>query len=886
MLRFVPRDARPFDTVAQQALHPYAGPLAALLYQRGVETAAQAEAFLHPSLADLHDPLLLSGMAEALAILRDARAQNQKTVVYGDYDVDGVCAAALMTEALAAYGLDVTPHVPLRAEGYGLNLDAVTALAGQYRLMVTVDLGITNAAEVARAQELGMRVIVTDHHQPGLTPCPADAVVNPLLGAYPFAKLCGTGVAYKLAMALLGAEAAQQWLDLAALATVADIVPLVDENRALVACGLPRMTQRPGLTALVAVAGCKTPLAADTLAFQIAPRLNAAGRIADANAGVQLLLTHDPAQADALAQQLDRANAERKKIEADTTAEAALQAEGHDFVNRRVLFVRGHGWHTGVVGLVAGKLNQRFGVPVCALSEEGGVLHGSLRGVKGVHLAHCLQACDELLTRYGGHEMAAGVTLPAENDEAFRERLERAVRLSAAPECFVPAQEYDLPLALPQADGALVDALALMQPYGFGNPAPVFYTQGAQLTRRRAVGAQGAHLQLTLLQDGRMLDGIGFGMGREAARLPDRVDAAFTLARETFMGVTNIKCQVQALRPSPAAQAEAMQKATDEPTHLPLLRALMAELAVFPPPEAGNGAADRELLSALPCDAPPADGGTDVVCDQAMPAPVAAEPQHGNAGEPQPYGLSGQTQGEAPQAPGMGTPPPHHSGGLHAIDAGGAHTPPAPVTSLPETANPDAPLAGEPLLPDAETLLAGRQGTLFVAYARDTAARFLQRYGALVDVAERAPADPRCFHTLVLSPDPAALRGPWRTVVLLDGPLTPAGEANYRRCLPTANVVALPRTPALRAMAAAIDAGDEAYRTLYRLLRCNAFGSLPDTARAAGLTPAQALAGLGAFHALGLIDFAEAPFHYTLLAPRKCALYQSPLLGALRALTA
>lgn len=832
MLRFVPRDARPFDSAAQQALRPYVGPLAALLHARGAQTAAQAEAFLHPSLDALHDPLLLSDMRAALDILATARDEQMKTVVYGDYDVDGVCAATLMTEALRAYGIDATPHVPLRAEGYGLNLSAIERLAGQYGLLVTVDLGITNAAEVARARELGMRVIVTDHHQPGLAPCPADAVVNPLLSGYPFPRLCGTGTAFKLAMALLGADMAAQWLDLAALATVADIVPLTDENRALVWAGLPRMAARPGLAALIAAAGCKTPLTAEALAYQIAPRLNAAGRIADANAGVRLLLTRDSAEAETLAAQLDRANAERKRIEADTTAEAALQAEGHDFVNRRVLFVRGSGWHAGVIGLVAGRLNQRFGVPVCALSEEAGVLHGSLRGVRGVNLAKCLQTCDDLLTRYGGHEMAAGVTLPAENDEAFRERLERAVRLSAAPECFVPAQEYDLPLSLADADDALVDALALMEPFGFGNPAPVFYTEGARLTRRRAVGAQGAHLQLTLMQEGRMMDGVGFGMGAEAARLGDTVDAAFTLARETFMGNTAIKCQVQAIRPSPAAQAQALAIAGDGPYMLPLLRALLAELAAFPPSIAGNGAADEELLNAARFAA--VKRGEDAV-DATAPA-------------------------------------------FSATGASAAQT----------LYNGENPPAAEPapLLPDADALLDGRQGTLLVAYARDTAARFLTRYGHLVDVAERLPGDPRCFHTLVLSPDPAALRGPWRTVVLLDGPLTSMGEARFAEALPHAAIVALPRSPALRAMAAAIDAGDEAYRALYKLLRGGAYGSLAAAARAASLTEEQTLAGLSTFHSLGLIDFAEAPFHYTVLAPRKCSLADSPLLGALRALTA
>ena len=810
MLRFVRRDSRPMDAVAQNALRLYEPALAALLYSRGVETAAQADAFLHPNLDTLHDPALLGGMADALSLLAQAKTEHWPTVVYGDYDVDGVCAATLTTEALLAYGIDAHPHVPLRAEGYGLNLAAVEKLAGEYKLMITVDLGMTNAPEVLRAQALGMRVIVTDHHQPGLVPCPADAVINPLLNGYPFPRLCGTGVAFKLATALLGEDVAAQWLDLAALATVADIVPLLDENRVLVWHGLQHIGERPGLKALMEVSGCVAPPTADMLAYQLAPRLNAAGRIADANTGVRLLLTHDPAQAEALAKQLNSANTERKRLESEATAQALVQAEEHDFVRNRVLFVRGAGWHTGVVGLVAGKLNHRFGVPVCALSEAQGTLHGSLRGVQGVNLAKCLQACDDLLLRYGGHEMAAGVTLLSDNDAAFRERLERAVHMSAADEAFVPAQEYDLPLAFAQVTDALVDALTLLAPFGFGNPAPVFYTQNARLMRRRAVGAQGAHLQLSLRHGERLLDGIAFGMGAEAARLPDAVDVAYTLARETFMGNVSIKCHVAALNASPIAQAQALAAAPEDAAHHALLRALLAEQNAFPAQNAGNTAADAELIKAMPCAT-------------ALPEP--------------------STSAALPQT-----------------DAG----------AFP---------------PEVEQLLQGRQGTLFVAYTRDTAVRFLAAYGDRVDLAQAAPTDPRCFHTLLILPQLAAVRGCWQTVVFLDGALTAQGEAYARQCLPQARALTLPVSQALRSAAAAIDAGDARYRALYRRLRGGAFGSLQQTATEAELTQAQTLAGLTAFHALGLIDFHEVPFHYTLQNPCKCTLDTSPVLGALRALT-
>ena len=290
MLRFVPRDDRTLTKEKQAKLRPYTGVTAALLFARGIETAEAADAFLNPGMEQLHDPFLLSGMREAVALIDTAKAGGLQTVVYGDYDTDGVCAAALLTEALRAYGVQATPYLPQRDDGYGLNADAVEELAGTYQLLITVDLGITNADEVALAKSLGMKVIVTDHHQPGLSPCPADAVINPLLGNYPFPYLCGAGVAYKLALALHGnsnenhtektspeADKIAMLLPLAAVATIADIVSLTGENRVIAALGLPLIPKRLGLRALMDVAGVKQPVSEGNVGFQLAPRLNAAG---------------------------------------------------------------------------------------------------------------------------------------------------------------------------------------------------------------------------------------------------------------------------------------------------------------------------------------------------------------------------------------------------------------------------------------------------------------------------------------------------------------------------------------------------------------------------------------------------------------------------------
>ena len=599
MLRFIPRDTTTVTEEAQAKLRPYTGVIASLLLSRGMDTAEEAQRFLNPSMEQLHDPFLLSDMRKAVDILHTAKTEGWGTVVYGDYDTDGICAATLLTEALRAYGIKAAPYLPLRDDGYGLNTDAVEALAKDHRLLVTVDLGITNANEVALAQQLGMTVIVTDHHQPGLVPCPADAVINPLLNEYPFPFLCGAGVAYKLAMALHGdsaepvrMELQTRLLPLAAVATIADIVSLTGENRVLAALGIQLIPQRLGLQALLDAAGIKPPVTEGVVGFQLAPRLNAAGRVGDANAAVKLLLTDDPQEAQRLAEQLDAANTERKRLEAAAVTEAMAQTQAHDFVKKRMLFVRGTGWHKGVIGLVAGRLNRKYTVPVCALSEADGLLHGSLRGVRGVNLADCLKQCDDLLIKYGGHAMAAGVTLATEQDEAFRARLEQAVAADADPDAFLPIQIYDVPLDLADADEALLTALDGLRPFGIDNPAPVFYTGGARLESRRACGAQGAHLQLRLRQNTTVLGGIGFGMGGEAAVLPDEVDVAYTLERNEFRGNVRIQCHVCALRPDTYARKRTLLAEDDAPYQDALLARLRQQAG-----KAGPGA---ENVQAVP----------------------------------------------------------------------------------------------------------------------------------------------------------------------------------------------------------------------------------------------------------------------------------------------
>ncbi|MCI5956663.1 MAG: single-stranded-DNA-specific exonuclease RecJ [Clostridiales bacterium] len=783
MLRYLARNARPLDGRAAAALRPYAGVTARLLYARGIYDAAQADAFLHPDIRQLHDPMRMHGMRKALAILARAKEERLPTVVYGDYDVDGVCACALLTQALRRYGVDAQPYTPLRAEGYGLNAQAVTRLAKDYRVLVTVDLGITNHEEVRLAQSLGMLVIVTDHHGLGLSESPADAVMNPLLGDYPFRKLCGTGVAFKLAQALLGTESCLEYLDLAALATVADIVPLADENRVLVSLGLKviESRRREGMRALMRVSGEPSPLDSAALGYRLGPRLNAAGRLDDAGKGVRLMLTQDPAEADRLADELDRLNTERKTAENSLVRAAEEKAAQHDFIRDRVLIVRGKDWHVGVIGLAAGRLCQKYSCPTCVLSESDGLLHGSLRSVPGVHIHNCLKACDSLLLRYGGHEQAAGVTLPAENYEAFYAGLQAAVA-QADESCFIPAQEYDDEITLDSCTDALLDELTLMAPFGCGNPAPLFLARGLHPEERRAVGADGAHLKLTLRQGSRMMGGIAFSMGRLAASMPDAVDAVFSLGRNTFRGVTSLQLEIKAITPVVASRAEALHLPDGVAEQEALLNALLDAFAI----QAGNAAPDTELIQ---------EGDWDSL---------------------------------------------------------------------------RAALTGFP------------RGHLLVSRTHETALRALNLGD--MDVCAHAPDDPRGFATLLTAPVLSLCCGHWRHVWLLDGEALPGEAELWRARLPQAQVCVLPQTASLRALASAIDAGDASYRVVYKALRGGVFRSLGQLADAVQLTGVQARAGLNAFSQLGLIDFTESPFRYALRPAQKCALGDSPVLGALRRL--
>ncbi len=567
--------------------------LAALLHARGITTPADAARYLHPSMDQLHDPLLMHGMAEAVRVVHQAASEGLTCVVYGDYDADGVCASAILLSVLERLRVRAFSYIPARqSEGYGLNAQAVETLAGQAGLLISVDCGITALEEVARARALGMRVVITDHHSlPEALP-QADALVHPHLGDYPDRNLCGAGVAWKLACALLG-DAALDLLDLVALATVADLVPLKGENRVLVSLGLKALaeTRRPGLKALMKAAGLREgqPVQSDHVAYQLAPRLNAVGRLSTAQDALSLLMTDSAEEAARLANQLEQLNQERRAVEQQVLRAASGALKDWDFQHRRSIVIAGEGWNPGVVGLTAGKLAERWNYPAIVLTEGPEGLSGSGRSAGQVDLYAAIQACADLLTRYGGHRMAAGLSLPKEHLPAFVERFDAAVKHQLDGEDLIPETIYDTRLDLAQVSLETVAQLDQLAPFGQDNPTPVFLLQDLHLVTARAVGSDQAHLKLTVAQDGQVREGIAFSQGKALRALSKQVSLVGSVDRNEFGGRVSAQLRVRALLPGESAF-----------TGDPLLQARALISAAGGQAEDRDGQAQVEHITELP----------------------------------------------------------------------------------------------------------------------------------------------------------------------------------------------------------------------------------------------------------------------------------------------
>ena len=538
--------------------------LAAILVQRGLGSPALAKAFLRPDLETLSDPLRWADMGVAVEILTRAVREKRPILVHGDYDVDGQCAAALLTRVLREAGATAHPFVPHRLrDGYDFGpaglAEAQRVGAG---VIITCDCGITAVESVAAARAAGMEVIVTDHHLPGDVLPPASAVLDPRRPDCPSEDkdLCGTGVAFKLAQALvrtlgLSENLPLHFLDYVALATVADVVPLTGENRILVRHGLKMLADSRwvGLRALVETAGLAgKPLRAGHVGFILAPRLNAAGRIADAKDGLRLLLTEDPAEAAALARELETLNARRQALDQKILDEAIELADKTLRADDRALVLAADEWHPGVIGIVASRLVERYGRPtfMIAWEQDGVVGRGSGRSIAGFDLHAALHRCAPHLEKYGGHTMAAGLTIRRERYEDFRVAFLDVAGQLLGPDDLAPSQRVDLELPLGLVNGELERLIRHLEPCGAGNPAPVFGVRGARAVGARRVGTN--HLRFTLDDGSGVLPAIGF---RWADDVPDSwlaapLDVAFKLERDEWQGRTTLQARVAALAPS------------------------------------------------------------------------------------------------------------------------------------------------------------------------------------------------------------------------------------------------------------------------------------------------------------------------------------------------
>jgi single-stranded-DNA-specific exonuclease len=536
--------------------------LARLLVQRGYGSAERARGFLRPALAELADPLDLPDMDRAVAVVTETVRAGKPIVVHGDYDVDGQCGTALLTRVLRAAGAQVMPFIPNRMrDGYDLG-PAGVARAREVRAgaIVTVDCGVTAREAIAEARAAGIRVVVTDHHLPGELPA-ADAIVNPRRGdpEAPTADLCGTGVAFKLAQALVPALGLPQplpfhFLDLVALATIADVVPLTRENRILTRFGLKKLADSrwPGVRALIETAGLAgTEIKAGHVGFVLAPRLNAAGRIGDATDGLDLLLCDDPADALERARRLETVNTRRQELDQGILDQALTLVEREADLDRDYgLVLAQDGWHPGVIGIVASRIVERYARPAILVALDGPTGKGSGRSIPKFDLHGALVACSAHLGRFGGHRMAAGLTVSRDRLDGFRRAFNEHARAQLRAEDLVAVQRIDAVVAFDALDFSLEKLLRHLEPCGPGNPAPVFGVSGVAVREARPVGTN--HLRL-LLEDPRgRLTTIGFDWADrvDPTWWTAPVDVAFRLERNEYRGDVSLQGRIIHVRPS------------------------------------------------------------------------------------------------------------------------------------------------------------------------------------------------------------------------------------------------------------------------------------------------------------------------------------------------
>lgn len=541
------------------SLHPV---VEQLLYNRGLYDSGQIHAFLQKQYAYSTDPFLLADMDRGVERIGRAIEREEMIVIYGDFDADGVTSTVLLTEALRGLGVPrerVRPYIPDRIdEGYGLNKEALTTIRQKFSadLVISVDCGIRSNEEVIHGNDLGLEMIITDHHSLGSELPPAYAVINPKRpdSTYPETMLAGVGIAYKIAQALyqtfphrVSADLTHL-LDLVAIGTVADIAPLLGENRLLTVQGLRELNtlRRPGVAMLAKLAKLNTPFNAETIGFGIGPRLNAAGRLAHAYDAARLLAAFDEQSAMGFAQRLEELNNRRKKL----TEEQGKLAESLIDPTASLLLAAHETFEAGIVGLAASRLTEKYYRPTIIIERGSEQSRGSCRSIAEFHITKALDQVAHLLVRHGGHAAAAGFTLDNANLPAFHEAMLAIATEQLADHPLQPQLEIDMELPFHLIDYALIEQLQQLEPTGEGNPTPLFMSRHLQLINHRVMGADGTHLQLEVASEGKGFRAVGFGLGEWADHLPARVDLAYNLSINEWQGKRSIQLMVKDIRPS------------------------------------------------------------------------------------------------------------------------------------------------------------------------------------------------------------------------------------------------------------------------------------------------------------------------------------------------
>lgn len=533
------------------------------LWHRGIREAGEAEKFLHPETVPFCDPFLMKDMEKAVERISRAIDGHEKIVIYGDYDVDGMTATSLMVHNLRALGAEVSYYIPDRKkEGYGFNLEALQKVASEgAELLISVDCGIASVEDVA-AMAGKLDIVITDHHLPGEMLPSALAVVNPHRQdcPYPDKNLAGVGVAFKLCQALwksMRGEDFQGDLELVALGTVADIVPLTGENRKIVKQGLIKLQESDflGIRALVEVAGLKDKeITAGHIGFVLAPRLNAAGRLGSATDGVRLLLSRDIDEAEQLAQKLDMLNGRRQATEAEILAAAVAELEGGDTSpeDMQAIVVAGREWNPGVIGIVASRLVEKYYKPTVVLSvQPDGICKGSCRSIEGLHMYEALTACKEELVQFGGHEMAAGLSVREEKIDDFRKALQDYAGAHLSADDYVPKVTVEFEMSPSEVTFQMIEELSLLEPYGMGNPKPSFGCRELRGTEAQAIGNQKQHLRFKVGSEGKQVTALCWNRSQLAGVVnAEAIDIVYTPSINEWNGYRSVQCIVDSFSPA------------------------------------------------------------------------------------------------------------------------------------------------------------------------------------------------------------------------------------------------------------------------------------------------------------------------------------------------